>query len=246
METATQEQAPAEEREGTSPDAYMKRMTETGEETFSQHRISKTLRDHEETWARWLIQKRYDDDKGWDWTCAAEIITLSNGGILVSGDWSPVVFAHGPADPHSRIAWMGSHPNVDSYIAEKATIGMGGRGDSLTEQWDSDVALWRLDDVISDRKEWLTVHTNDDPDFDADPVIEALKDARDHRYDGAMPLYHFLQDALGGEGYEWFFDEAPNIGNVISPRVIYAHAAIRRLHLILTEANKGADDGDKS
>jgi len=92
---------------------------------FAQHSI------RERSEGRWVLQKKHTEGEyagKWESCYWTEIIVLSGGSLLVHGDISSVIFSHYSDDrvPENVLRWMGSHPNVDCYVAQKAAIGMGG------------------------------------------------------------------------------------------------------------------------
>ncbi len=230
------------EAKGLDPEVRQKRMTKQATKTFAEHQISIEHLGPHERWGHWLLQKRYSDGTGWDWTCAVEIVCLSDCSIHVGGDYSPTVFAHGPQDAVTRIHWMGTHEDIDGYVAEKASIGMGGRGESdgIVSEYDAEVAIWHLNQQIEERKKYFEDCREDQPP-DNDKVIWALEYAKHGVYDGYHMMMHSLHSAdLGQDGYDWLFDGPGSTGIVTSGRLIWGHAAVRRLSQLLLAREKAA------
>lgn len=68
------------------------------------------------------LVKPYPDGKFCS-TYAVQLTRAMFGTLIVSGDIGPVVFSHGPGSLDGLIRWVGHHPEVTSYILEKARIG---------------------------------------------------------------------------------------------------------------------------
>lgn len=164
-----------------------------------------------ESEGRWLLQR---DRK---WAYAAEIIALANGALFVGGDISHVVFGYGPNDPIARVRWIGECEDLGYYVAEKARIGTGAE---LVDQWLDDIAQHELRAFVADNPERVVDH-------------DALEDAleQEERHD-------FTRLAAGALDDGW--EVVGAMGEILAPRVVYAHAALARLCVLLREREKGA------
>lgn len=165
---------------------------------------------------RWLIQSRRADGS-WEGNYATEIIVGRGAHILVHGDIDPCVFGDysGNDGPAAVIAWMGRH-EFDGYVAEKASIGMGGR--RLIESIDEDVFRHELEERLAACDEDSDAHGEY---TDALDRLEASENCEEIRFG----LLDNVED-----GYEM-----ADMGDVVNSSVIVAHAAIRRLHELLTD-----------
>jgi hypothetical protein len=194
---------------------YEQDMTSLAMQAFEHHQIV------QQSEGRWLLQRphkdHWDDPKTrWDSIYATEIICTSHGGLYVDGDIDHVIFRYGPKHPEARVRWMGERCGAwDCYLHEKAIIGTGRE---RIDEWNPLVAQDDLEqlykeiaesenpgkDVLTEIQDLMQWHINDGRDF----VIRTLL-------------------------YTGYFDEVPDVGMVVAPRVFYAHAALRRLcHLM--------------
>lgn len=191
---------------------------------FVTHQISKRSE------GRWLLQKRYPDDKGWDWTMAAEVISLAGGGLFVGGDLHCVIFGwYSPGDDHEgKVRWMGECRDFGYYVMQKATIGTGWQ---LVEHYDEDAARETVAGWLSDIKE--------DDDIERVNVIEKLERLVDDETVGWDTQQSLIDDICERMGYE-FMDDRFDLGIVAAARVHYAYAALGRLcELLDAEHHQG-------
>lgn len=175
---------------------------------FANHVITK------QSDRRWLLQRMHADGRP-DWTMAGEVIALEGSAIYVGGDIDHVLFAYGPEDPIARLRWMGECKDLGYYVAQKARIGTGRE---LVDLWDEDVAREQLIEYLEDGAERVV------DKGELDYALEA--ETREHFYDRACK-------ALGCDAWE----VVGHVGQVLAPRVIYAHAALARLCSLLRESS---------
>src|SRR5690606_1676736 len=102
------------------------------------------------------------------------------------------------------------------YMAQKATIGMG--SDKLTVRWDREVAAHELRQYIRE--------CADERDFkiDGDALETALS---------ADSRHEFCASACEALGFDDAWEAVGSMGEVVDARVVYAHAAVQRLWVLL-------------
>jgi len=182
---------------------------------FQDHRITKSGSD------RWVIKGPHG---GQFWT---EIVSLEGAKLFVHGDIDCVLFAYAGKHygPEQKVRWIGNS-SLD-YAREKASIGTG---HEVANDIDTDVAIWELYELLRDGAEY------------EDPSV--LKN-RDEIEDGISALkygehvdvvMHQLYQA--GVDPEWI----GSLGRVVSSRVAYAHAAVKRLAELLEEEKQKSGD----
>ncbi len=108
---------------------------------FSTHEIVDRV--ETPTLRSYLLQGCRDGRRVGEFWCRVNVFDRF---VSVVGDFDPVVFAYGPTDLRELIAWMGSHPTVDSYVAQKASMGSGGR---------DKISQWDVDKARSELREWI-------------------------------------------------------------------------------------------
>ncbi len=220
---------------------YLARLGAEAREAFAGHVIRSTSGE------RWLCF-RPREDGGFASTYWFEAVVLGGGELYVHGDISGVHFAHhGSGTPEAIVRWIGGHPSVDGYIAEKAAIGMNlptSAEDVLTAL---DDGVW-FDDAIRHLEEtgapvsWEHIRTTKDigdPPLcigqtsfvaSAPPwlvtVLDDLSRGSDPR-DLVNELRDSHQAYEAGALTEW--------GRVPSARLVYAHGALARLVALLDE-----------
>lgn len=182
---------------------------------FENHRITKVSD------RRWLIQERHPDGKP-DWTCAAEIIALEGGGIFVGGDIDHVVFAWGPSDPVARLRWMGECNDLAYYVRQKARI--GSRNQDCIDVWDEEIAHEELRAYVEELRAEDGFSTESVDDDYLESALSA--DTREHFLDSASKAFPDWLDS---------WEVLGDMGMVLCPSVIYAHAALARLCVLLRE-----------
>lgn len=199
----------------------------TSADKFASHQIRQTV--EADDFASWLLM-RPREDGGWDSAFWVRI-TAADGLLRVSGDFNPIVFAHGPRDPRACVGWMGSHPFADSYVLEKARIGMG--GDDAVYRWDSDDARRDAHELIGHEVDY---RDEDDEPTDLERALRAALESSDE-YSGKWGCFLFQREA-----YNALLKHNPDdnldiasIGRRTSHALELAHAAVRRLHALLLE-----------
>jgi len=147
----------------------------------------------------------------------AEVIAGIGGSLIVHGDFDLCRFGH-YGDHRSawrRLLWMADCTDVGYYVAQKASIGMGGQrhGD---EYYDADVAAHDLKDEIAQQ-------TADG----ADPeLIDVLTDALEHT-ENEQGLREFLHEHDKWDLWEYRF------GEVVPHHVVTNHCILQRTAILL-------------
>jgi len=199
-------------------EAHVTKHAQRARNTFANHVITK------ESDRRWLLQQIHADGKP-DWTLAAEIICLENNAIYFGGDWDSIVFAYGPQDPISRLLWIGRCTDIDYYVAQKAKVGIRG---ASSDVWDSDVATeglkFFLEEQVKDGYD-----KDDSSKFDQYWFESACSAEYQHEY------VDYVHRAFPGLDYDTVVEGTYNLGEVVAPAVITAHAAIAKLCDLLKE-----------
>jgi hypothetical protein len=204
---------------------HTERHRDQASRAFAKHAITK------QSEGRWLLQSRYDDGVI-DWTMTAEVIVLAGTGQLyVGGDIDHVVFAHGPADPIARVRWMGECKDLGYYVRQKARIGQA-RNQHVIDVWKEEIAHQEL-------REYLASVEEDEPgfaesgSFDRDYFEMALGQ------DDRREFQDYAAKAFKGDRDIW--ESVGSMGEVLSPHVIYAHAALARLCVLLRETEAAVE-----
>ena len=167
---------------------------------------------------RWLLQRPHEGG-GWDWTFAAEVIALAGGALYVGGDIDHMIYAYGPKDPIARVHWLGALTDLGYYVAQKARIRMCRARDTVDE-WDSATA-----------HEELRAHVAENPEeLENEEALEeaCAQETRE------MFLNHATKALEGHDAWE----TVAEMGERLSPAVIYSHAALARLSRLLSEEAK--------
>jgi len=178
-------------------------------EAFVGHQVSRQ-RD-----GRWLLQRPYADGRGWDWTMAAEVISLVGGGLYVGGDIDFVIFSwfSDSRDHEAKVRWMGRGTDLEYYVRQKAIIGTGRE---LIEVYDEDAARRALQAVLDDRLE----------DGEASELTDQISELLLH---GDLADRDYMLRQLQETSSDFVADGGYRIGMVMAARVYYAHAALARL-----------------
>lgn len=189
-------------------------------EMISNHDLLEENYWHDGCGARWVIGKLGT------FVSRLEVFAGIGGSLIVHGDFDVVRFAHysDHYDAFSRLCWMGLCQDVDYYVLQKASIGMGRRGG--VEAYDEDVARDYLEDVIRDAKE-----SGRDPE-----LIEVVQRAIDHHLEDERELRQYL----GSAGWRWDLWEL-DPGKVVDSHVVVAHIALNKLCALLFERH--GDEG---
>lgn len=178
---------------------------------------------------RWLIQRLYPDGKP-ESTYWTEICVLRKN-LYVGGDIQPVLFEGGYSASAGRVRWMGESESW-GYIAEKAQAGLRSR--ESVWKWDAEVAVDDFNRWRAERRE-EEEGEGGDSDLDEDYVALAL---------AAGDRSEFLEHLGDACDHDWDrMEEFHGMGEILDARVIYAHAALRRLSQLLDqeEAAKPAE-----
>jgi len=153
--------------------------------------------------------------------------------ITVWGDIELCCFAYcsGTKSPEGVVRWM-STANVD-YAREKAAIGSG----FDMYGYDESVARWDLYSHYEDAVRYLDEDADCYPKGDAEYFKKewkhAIRRALNRTYEKEAMHAGLLEDLsdVESDAWEWVY----GVGRVVSTRVLYALAAIKRLDQILTE-----------
>ena len=190
-------------------DKYNEQMQRLATESFKDHEITRS------GYRRWHLKK---PGTSCYWT---EVIATANG-VYVNGDVDVVVFGGGDhISGTDQVKWLGATKSF-GYVVEKAQIGFSNR--DIVYTYDSEVAA---DQIREAKNEYIKngktkyVHVFDE-------ALDALEmgDLREQ----ILPALYEHEDV-------WYlFDECSRIGDVVAPRIFYAHAALQKLHQLLTSA----------
>lgn len=190
------------------------------------------FKDHEVTrhYGRSLELRNPKDSNLW-----CTIAMDDGGGIVVFGDFGPIAFSYSDRmNLTQRIAWIGSHEDVDSYVAEKVRHGMSdvsaGLKVATAEHFEADVrAAFEdrrndIDDIgdVRGRLTWEAFQDDWDWMLGEDDYSPSVAPA-------ARKLDGYMQTLGYDDNWEWI----DGLGERFIPQVGYAHAALRRAHLIL-------------
>lgn len=194
---------------GKSLNEYIGDLQRSANEAFSKHRIIKTSGD------RWVMHGNHGSIY---WV---EILWLEGQKLLVHGDICAVIFAYAARSytPRQLVSWMG-RSGLD-YVCEKATIGTGSE---VTKKFVPDLAIEEL--------RWLMNEAVKNDDRDVLCHREEIEEAIIRFAHGDEP-----PEAIIIELYNAGLDPEllADLGRAISPRVVYAHAAVKRLDDLLTQ-----------
>lgn len=145
----------------------------------------------------------------------AQVVVLRGGYLYVGGDIQACVFGvySDSQDPYDIVRWLGKH-DFDRYVIEKAIIGFG-----------SPALVWDRDDAQFAReiKELMAEFKQESREYTL--LGDALSEVGERSREAIVEdLYNGGIDA-----------ESLPTGEIPSVRVIYAHAALRRLCQIWSE-----------
>lgn len=138
--------------------------------------------------------------------------------LVVVGDTDTVVF-RGSYTGIKLVSWLASSDSY-GYLCEKASIGMS--GDDHVYEFDADAAREDLQELRETRAEDAGDDALDEEEEDL------FKELLGGQYEHPQGLHQQLYDA-------GITDEPHRVGRVISPRIYYAHAAVKRLWALLKE-----------
>lgn len=147
-----------------------------------------------------------------------EIITLRHGGLLVAGDGGSIIFGHNNSEPRHRVAWMATRDSAaDSYFVEKASIGSDGVD-----------RVMRFDDVVADLDLlWMIQTLKEEGETQLMEQVAEIRDAFSSET-GRDSMCKSLSEID-------LWEEAVHIGMVPTSPMFHAHAALQRLHHLLTQ-----------
>jgi len=174
-----------------------------------------------------LAENYWDEGRGARWilgtsgtfTARCEIIAGIGGSLIVHGDFEVVRFGHysDHQDAFNRLCWMGLCRDVDYYVAQKATIGMGRGRDSIRD-YDEDLAIAQIKDFIKDYE------------HECRPAAAAVLTEALEYTENEQTLREFLYQ----RGSQWeLWDHS--FGEVLDYQVVIAHVALNRTACLLME-----------
>lgn len=173
--------------------------------------------------ARWLIGRPGTRNM------LSEIIAGTCGSLVVHGDCDLSRFAHygDHADAFSRLCWMGFCRDVDYYVAQKASIGMGrsGRGG---DEYNEEVAKHDIQVYIDELQTGSYALRNEEE------LIELLTESLEWT-ESEHDLRSFLSARDKWDLWEHSF------GRVVATPVITGHLALQRCAYLLLD--KYGDEG---
>jgi hypothetical protein len=186
----------------TSPEDYIKNVTKLAKKAFKKHKL------HKQEEKSWIIRNT-KNSAYW-----VEIVILAGEKILAHGDINAIILSSNLKDKNAKeiINWAAT--SHISYLQEKALIGMGLIGVTVT---DIEVAMYHLNELLEiiPRKNIPDIRNAID-DLNRDNFSPS--DIRNNLYNTGIDP-EFIHD----------------IGKVVSPRVIYAHEATKKLVSLLEE-----------
>lgn len=187
---------------------------------------------------RWRICKREKDGKFTN-VHAAEIVSLWGGRLFVGGDIDDCVFAYygDHPDHRSKLRWMGCCKDVSYYVRQKASMGLTDGG-KLVDEFDERVAVEDLDFHMNQMLEDIQNGSATDEEREDDvrrikSIFERARELLSEPYAMRQHLYDELHDI---DAWEWL----GGVGSIVSYRVVYAWAAVRRLCELLDERDAHA------
>jgi len=185
---------------------------------------------------RWRIMKREKDGHLTN-IHAAEIVSLWGGRLYVGGDIDDCVFAYysDHLDHLSKLRWMGRCNDVGYYVRQKASVGLTDGG-KLVDEFDERVAQEDLDFQMRGMLEDLQATAGDAEDGgegEARRIKDLFDEAKGRMSDPYMMRQRLYEDLDDPDAWEWL----GSVGNIVSYRVVYAWAAVRRLCELLDEVD---------
>lgn len=198
-----------------------KRMIAQARQTFATH----VFRFRDDEHHHWVLGRPPGD--GWGNAYSAEIVALRFGMLYVGGDIDTVVFGQANARGVELVRWIGGTEDVGYYVLQKASIGMGDTYRHLTTSWSweaCEVDVRELAGQVDDERLSKAISS----------LLEAVDEVGEPEgreaflnaaYD-ALAAHDENMDAMGCFG---------DLGVRIAWRVVYAHAALRRLLELLQE-----------
>lgn len=175
----------------------------------------------------WTIMEPHAEF-GWCNNLWAEILVGASGTLIVHGDIESCIFANfSGGSPAATVAWIGAHRDIH-YVASKAALGFG----EDHRERNAEVFLAELREHYD---EWEERHGR--------PMSEEEREHFDDAFDefdegdDVHQLEHITRELMDNGVID--SEVASSLGYVITQRVIRAHAAVARLHELLTS---GAED----
>jgi hypothetical protein len=210
--------------QGKSLDEYVSNLRKLGTEAFAEHRIMEVdggLAAGSDN--RWVMR---GNQGSMYWV---EVVRLAGDKLLVHGDICAIIFAYGNrrSSPRELVAWMG-RAGLD-HAKEKASIGTGSE---VCEVYDSDLAIWELRRIMNEAIEY-----NDRSTLRFHEEVEQAIDSLANGDPVELVVNGLYSDGLDPE-------LLMGLGRAVSPRVVYAHAAVQRLDELLTQQEKEEEHGD--
>jgi hypothetical protein len=172
----------------------------------------------------WVLQRIHEDGRP-ESTYATEVIALELRGLYVGGDIAPVIFGGGGRHPVGTVYWMGECNDLGHYVREKASIGLGGA--QMVDRWERELAGDDLRSWIEERREEAD---DESAIVDDEHALHLAFNA-----DNEREFFDHACEALGG-GDAW--EAVSGMGVTLDARVIYAHAALARLSVLLREEER--------
>lgn len=208
---------------------WMEKRQQQAKEDFSRHEVKEIGPGH------WRLARPAGDQDGGQFWC--DVVVMANVGLAVWGDIEGCFFAYcsGAKTPEQVVAWM-ANADVSYYGRQKAHIGMS--GGELVDEYVAEVAHHDLHQALVQRREEYG-----EKEWDAEDgpkgLYEDLFAETGVAIDRGEPIEDVLRelcddlmrDGVDDTPYEWVF----SIGCVTSCRVIYALAAVARLHELLQD-----------
>jgi hypothetical protein len=193
-----------------------------------QWSIASCLAEHE-----LLGEEYWDDGRGARWVIGipdtfvyrAEIIAGIGGSLIVHGDVDISRFAHygDHKDAWSRLRWMAFCSDVDYYVAQKASIGMGhGRW----EEYDDEVARHDLDVLVREYEE------NEGGYAQNGEIADLFREAREYVHHQSE-LEEFFRNSYLYYSQSLFEHGMP--GKVIPTPVVMGHLYLQRCAYLLLD-----------
>lgn len=223
----------------TRREQYYENLRTGTEKAFEQHKVTKRPDGVYEVRREFVDEKGQTirDGNGW-----MEVIHLRYG-LYSGGDYDFVVFGNNTSD--DKIAWMGAKPLGDSYVSEKAQIGMSGTSECL-HRIDPDIFFeeakeW-LEEGLKDAMEELGKHQLGTPSYNEFEEDRANWESalRGHDKNGVVqfkPAKTFRK-LLGRWDLEIEGESLGRFGRVQTSRLFCAHQAIRVVYKSLHDPTK--------
>lgn len=212
---------------------FVKERCDRAIEAFKSHELVDCRED------RWRICKREPDGQLTN-IHAAEIVSLWGGRLFVGGDIDDCVFAyHSYNDKvnhhRAKLEWIGKCQDVGYYVRQKATMGLTDGG-KLVDCFDQQIAEYDLNECLKDTLEEMQEYDTSDARSNEILRIRGIFDEAKHYLDDPEMLRRHLYEAFSDGDCEW----VSTVGMVVSYRVVYAWAAVRRLCELLDAKDANA------